>query len=99
VNQRPRAPFVDIRIEAPRSLALLDGLTVYGLTTINFHPPASGPEIELTFGTFTDGDKRPGWENFEEFIKGMVATVTAQTVLQSRVRNPDDPDPTTGVSG
>jgi hypothetical protein len=94
VSPRPRAPYVDVRIETPRSLALLDGLTASGLATIDFHPHATGPEIELTFGVFGGHPL----EGFEAFVKGMVEQVTGQSVLAIATRNPDDPDPATGVS-
>lgn len=96
MSPRPRAPYVDVRIERPRSLSVLDGLMASGLATIDFCPPASGPEIELTFGVFAEGIPADG---FEAFVRGMVEQVTGQSVLGLRTRNPEDPDPSTGVSG
>lgn len=93
---RPRAPFIDVRIETPRSLAVLDGLAASGLASIDLHPDASGPEIELTFGRLDGGG--PEADTFEQFVVGMVERVTGGPVLAIRLRNPDDPDPRTGVS-
>lgn len=97
---RPRAPYVDVRIERPQTLEVLDGLWASGLMTIDFFPPASGPEIELTFGAFIPGET-PKPADFEVFVKGMVEQAIRREggrVLAVRSRDPDDPDPATGVS-
>lgn len=99
MRARPRAPYVDVRIERPRTLEVLDGLWASGLMTIDFFPDATGPEIELTFGAFDPSAPKPTAEVFETFTKGMVEQATGQTVLAIRSRDPDDPDPATGVSG
>lgn len=96
---RPRAPYVDVRIERPQTFAVLDGLWASGLMTIDFFPPARGPEIELTFGSFAPDEMSTA--DFYLFVKGMVEQALrpgGQGVLAVRVRTPDDPDPATGVS-
>lgn len=97
--QRPRpvAPFIEVRIERPRTLEVLDGLWASGLVTIDFFPPASGPEIALWFGAFAPG-QIPTTEVFETFVKGMVEQATGQTVLAITARSSADVDLATGVS-
>lgn len=43
------APYTDVRIERPRFWTWIEGLP--GIIAIDMFPPASGPEIEVTFGT------------------------------------------------
>jgi hypothetical protein len=49
------APFTVVRVERPYSWAWIDALP--GLVSVDLRPPASGPEIELTFGTSPDADR------------------------------------------
>lgn len=95
---RPGAPFIEVRIERPRTLEVLDGLWASGLVTIDFFPPASGPEIALWFGAFDPSAPKPTAEVFETFVKGMVEQATGQTVLAITARSSADVDLATGVS-
>jgi Rieske Fe-S protein len=47
------APYTDVRVEAPMVHTLADLKRIFpaSLKSVDFHPPASGPEIELTFAT------------------------------------------------
>lgn len=77
---------IDIRIERPRSLDVIDGLLPHGLVAIDFNPPAAGPEIELTFAPPEPG---PDAETFETFIRGAVEKLTGGSVLACRTRPAD----------
>lgn len=71
------APYTDIRIEAVRSLAMVESLP--GLVSIDLQPPASGPEIELTFGTAKNAIPIE-----VEFLEAEVERLVGRTVLASR---------------
>lgn len=71
------APYTDIRIEAVRSLAMIESLP--GLVSIDLHPPASGPEIELTFGTAKNAIPIE-----VEFLEAEIERLVGRTVLASR---------------
>lgn len=73
-------PYTDVRIERPRSLALLDGLPK--LAAINLQPPASGPEIELTFATLGALDP-----DSEDRVRQQVEDATGRPVLAIRQRD------------
>lgn len=73
-------PYTDVRIERPRTLGLFDNLP--GLVAIDLQPPASGPEIELTFGT-AEGSEAAD----ERFICLRVEKLTGREVLASRRRD------------
>lgn len=76
-------PYTDVRVEP------FDRPTVYelrmvmpGLISIDFHPPASGPEVELTFATAENAEAVG-----EDFIKGAVERLTGRPVLAIRRRH------------
>ena len=70
---------IDIRIETPRTWEWIPQLP--GLTSINLNPPASGPEIELTF------EQADGVVLDETFLKGRVEVAARSPVLASRSRD------------
>jgi hypothetical protein len=76
-----RAPFTVIRIERPPSLAGLDlsRLSDMGLLSLDLHPSAAGPEIELTFGTAEGAAPVT-----EEFLCEKLEAATGLSVLASR---------------
>jgi hypothetical protein len=63
------APYTDVRVEAPRTLSVgaLGEIFLNSLVRINMNPPASGPEVELVFGT---PEGTPPWP--EEEIRAAV---------------------------
>lgn len=76
------AVMTDVRVER-FDLSVYDLPTVLpGLVSINFDPPASGPEYELTFST-APGCKPPS----EDFIRAEVERITRRTVLAVRRRS------------
>lgn len=70
------APYTDIRVD---KLALRHVCEMPGLVAIDLDPPASGPEIELTFGTAKNA------EPVEiEFLEAEVERICGYDVLASR---------------
>jgi len=59
---------------------------VPGLVSIDLHPAASGPEVELVFGTAPDADGPASLE----LIESEVERLTGQTVLACRRREEDE---------
>lgn len=82
------APYTDVRIEAP-DLSVYALRQVPGLLRIELHPPASGPEVELVFGT-TEGTE----PTTEDFIRSEVERLTGRTVLAIRRRSDGSRRPT-----
>lgn len=79
------APYTDVRIEVP-DISLYDlRQALPGVKNIDLYPPASGPEIELTFGT------AEGCAPAEQgYIRTEVERITGRPVLAIRRRG-DDP--------
>jgi hypothetical protein len=73
-------PYIDVRVERPHSWEWIG--TLPGLVSIDLDPPASGPEIELTFGTAVGCSPAK-----EEDIVTEVEQATLCVVLASRRRN------------
>src|SRR4051794_11959806 len=73
------APYTDIRIERRVSWQAIEALP--GLVSIDLQPPASGPEIELTFGTAEGADPAE-----ESFLCAEAERATGCSVLASRRR-------------
>jgi hypothetical protein len=80
------APLTDIRIERPRDWHWVGSLP--GLMAIDLYPPASGPEIELTFGTMEGAEAVS-----EQFLREEVERVTHSSVLASRRRQEPNTEP------
>ena len=77
------SPYTDVRVETPSGWQWITALP--GLLTINLHPPASGPEIELVFGTGVGVDAAD-----EDYIKSEVERVLQRPVLAIRQRGLSD---------
>lgn len=73
-------PFTDLRIERPYNWGWIE--TLPGLMSIDLHPPSSGPEIELTFGTAPGAD-HPATE---DYLRQEVERLVGRPVLASRRR-------------
>lgn len=74
-------PYTDVRVERPHmNWNWIDSMI--GLVSIDLQPPASGPEIELTFGT-SEGARPVS----EELIRTEVERLTHRPVLAIRQRN------------
>ena len=80
------APYTDVRIERPYDWRWIEALP--GLVSIDFHPPASGPEIELVFGTAEGAEPAD-----LDFIHAEVERVTGRPVLASRRRVEPNTEP------
>lgn len=74
------SPYTDVRIETP-DISVYDLRGLPGLMSINMYPPASGPEVELVFGT-AEGRGPVA----EHFIRSEVERITRRPVLASRRR-------------
>lgn len=84
------APYTDVRIaRAYLSWDHIEALP--GLALIDLHPPAAGPEVELTFGTAEGAEPAS-----EEFIANEVERITRRPVLAVRRRGAE-PDPDAGT--
>jgi hypothetical protein len=71
-------PYVDVRIERPTSWDWINDFD--RLASIDFHPPAAGPEVELIFAMGnTDPHQRDG-------LKQRVEMRTGRPVLAIRQR-------------
>jgi hypothetical protein len=72
---------MDVRIErrGARRFVIADPLP--GLVRIDFDPPASGPEVELTFGTAPGADPAD-----EDFLRREVERIGGYPVLAIRRR-------------
>lgn len=76
------AVMTDVRVER-FDLSVYDLPTVLpGLVSINFDPPASGPEYELTFASAPNCDPPS-----EDFIRSEVEQMTGRSVLAIRQRS------------
>lgn len=76
------APFWDVRIErGTLDLGFAAILAMPGLIGIDFYPPASGPEVELTFGTAEGAEAAD-----EHTMRNEVARITGHPVLAIRQR-------------
>lgn len=75
-------PFTDVRITRPHDWRFLSALP--GLAAVDLNPPASGPEVELTFGTSAGSEPAD-----EAFIVAEVERVARVTVLAHRRRTSD----------
>lgn len=73
-------PYTDVRVETP-DISVYDLAQMPGLMSIDLHPPASGPEIELTFGTAEGAQPAD-----EEFMRREVERATRRPVLAIRQR-------------
>lgn len=75
-----RGHCVDVRIEPP-DISVYYLRQIPGLARIDLHPPAAGPEVELTF-IMAEGAKPVD----EDFIRSEVELLTRKTVLAIRTR-------------
>lgn len=76
--------YIDIRVERPGAWDWIDEFR--NLLEIDLQPPASGPEVELTFTVSSRG----GGEELEEIKAGLCKAVqdhTGRNILASRVRD------------
>jgi hypothetical protein len=72
-------PFHDLRVERPTEWRWIEALP--GLVSIDLQPPASGLEIELTFGTAWGSDPVD-----ETFLRKAVESHIGRPVLAYRRR-------------
>jgi hypothetical protein len=83
--------YIDIRIERPDSWEWIRELIQHqGLLEIDFQPPASGPEIELTFTVKTRGGEGE-LEDIRKRLCRKVYGLTRCAILAARVRDWSDP--------
>ena len=73
------APYTDVRVVMPHNWHFVEALLPLGLDRIILRPPATGPEIELGFGT------PAGTEYTEEYIRSEIEK-RGLTVLAIRQR-------------
>lgn len=73
------APYTDVRIPTPHNWHFINWMPA--IKSINLHPPASGREIELTFGT-PEGTTPIS----EDSLKAKVEEVVGLPVLAIRQR-------------
>ncbi len=81
-------PYTDVRIEVPPMMTIYDLRSMPGLMSVNLWPPASGPEIELTFGTAMGSDPVA-----EDHLRNEVERITERPVLAIRRRGAETADP------
>lgn len=89
-------PYIDVRVAVPRiGVDELHRTFAATLVAIDMNPPASGPEVELIFGT------PPGWEPLDEqeVVEMLQAPPLDLSVLASRVRNDGSGVPSYGERG
>lgn len=78
-------PYTDVRVEVLEiTVAELRREFPYTLMAINLHPPAAGPEIQLTFGTPIGAEPCA-----EDVIRTTVERSLGCFVLASRTRTGD----------
>lgn len=79
-------PYTDVRIEPPMCHTVADLKRIFpaSLMQVNMHPPASGPEIELVFGTPEGAEPCA-----EDLVVAAVQSGLGTQVLASRTRGED----------
>lgn len=76
-------PWFDVRIERAGAQRFVRADPIPGLIRIDFDPPASGPEAELTFGTTIGGVDPVD----EDFLRAEVERISGFPVLAIRRRD------------
>lgn len=78
----PARHYIDVRVERPGAWDWID--TFRNLVEIDFMPPASGPEVELTFTVSARGGEGE-LEQIKTDVCRAVEDCTGRHVLASRV--------------